>query len=63
MVSVPVWEQLATDQTDPWQVIPRKVFSFDFSSVCCPMSRWLSRGNLCEIEHGSSACTEIIHEL
>ena len=22
-----VWEQLATDQTDPWQVVPRHVFT------------------------------------
>ena len=58
MVSIPVWEHFATDQTDPWRVIPRKVFSIDFSSVCCPMFRWLSRGNRCEIEHGLSACTE-----
>ena len=26
MVKIPVWEQLATDQTDPWQVVPRQVF-------------------------------------
>ena len=24
---IPVWEQLATDQTDPWQVVPRQVFT------------------------------------
>ena len=24
---IPVWEQLATDQFDPWQVVPRKVFT------------------------------------
>ena len=23
---MPVWEQLATDQFDPWQVVPRQVF-------------------------------------
>ena len=23
---IPVWEQLATDQFDPWQVFPRQVF-------------------------------------
>ena len=23
---IPVWEQLATDQFDPWQVVPRQVF-------------------------------------
>ena len=22
-----MWEQLATDQTDPWQAVPRQVFS------------------------------------
>ena len=25
-MSIPVWEQLATDQTDTWQVVPRHVF-------------------------------------
>ena len=24
---MPVWEQLATDQIDPWQVVPRQVFT------------------------------------
>ena len=24
---MPVWEQLATDQFDPWQVVPRQVFT------------------------------------
>ena len=24
---IPVWEQLATDQADPWQVVPRQVFT------------------------------------
>ena len=24
---MPVWEQLAKDQLDPWQVVPRQVFS------------------------------------
>ena len=24
---IPVWEQLATDQTDPWQDVPRQVFT------------------------------------
>ena len=24
---IPVWEQLATDQTDPWQVVPTQVFT------------------------------------
>ena len=24
---IPVWEQLATDQFDPWQVVPRQVFT------------------------------------
>ena len=27
MVQIPVWEQLATDQTDPWQVVPKQVFT------------------------------------
>ena len=24
---IPVWEQLATDQLDPWQIVPRWVFA------------------------------------
>ena len=24
---IPVWDQLATDQFDPWQVVPRQVFT------------------------------------
>ena len=24
---IPVWEQLAMDQFDPWQVVPRQVFT------------------------------------
>ena len=24
---IPVWEQLATDQFDPWQVVPRQVYT------------------------------------
>ena len=24
---VPAWEQLPTDQTDPWQVVPTQVFT------------------------------------
>ena len=35
----PVWEQLATDQFDPWQVVPRQVFTpYDcllISVACC----------------------------
>ena len=23
---IPLWKQLATDQSDPWQVVPRQVF-------------------------------------
>ena len=23
---IPIWEQLATDQFDPWQFVPRQVF-------------------------------------
>ena len=31
----PVWEQLATDQTDPWQVVPRQVLiSVEFVVGC-----------------------------
>ena len=26
-IHVPIWEQLATDQPDQWQVIPRQVFT------------------------------------
>ena len=33
-VQIPVWEQLATDQPDPWQVVPRQVFtSYDCLSI------------------------------
>ena len=24
---IPVWEQLATDQTGPWQVVPRQLYT------------------------------------
>ena len=24
---IPIWEHLATDQTDPWQVVPREVYT------------------------------------
>ena len=24
---MPIWEQLATDQFDPWQIVPRQVFT------------------------------------
>ena len=27
MEQIPVWEPLATDQFDPWQVVPRQVFT------------------------------------
>ena len=27
MVKIPVFEQLTTDQTNPWQVVPRQVFT------------------------------------
>ena len=40
-------EQLATDQTDPWQVVSRQVFTTDFTRVCGSLSRWLSLGNRC----------------
>ena len=26
-VEIPVWEQLDTDQTDPWQIVPRHAFT------------------------------------
>ena len=26
-MKIPVWEQLATDQNDPWEVFPRQVFT------------------------------------
>ena len=33
-VYIPVWEQLATDQTDSWQVVPRQVFTpYDYSLI------------------------------
>ena len=44
---MPVWEELATDHFDPWQVVPRQVLLIGFSSVCCSLSRWLSVGNRC----------------
>ena len=34
-VKIPVWEQLATDQTDPWQVVHRQVFTH---CVCLSIS-------------------------
>ena len=27
MAKIPVWEQLATDQTDSWHVVPIQVFT------------------------------------
>ena len=27
ITKIPAWEQLATDQTDSWQVVPRQVFT------------------------------------
>ena len=54
---MPVWEQLATDQTDPWQVVPWQVFtpndcllisnSVVFAVLC---STGLSLDNWCDIE-------------
>ena len=51
-VKIPVWEQLATDQIDPSQDVPRRVFTpyhcllisvaFVFFLSC-----WLSLGNRC----------------
>ena len=35
------------DQTDPWQVVPRQVFTPYYNSVCCSLWRWLSLGNQC----------------
>ena len=32
MEYIPVWEQLATDQFDPWQVVPIQVFT-SYSSL------------------------------
>ena len=31
---IPVWEQLATDQFDPWQVVPRQVCTISIFHVC-----------------------------
>ena len=40
---MPVWEQLATDQFDPWQVFPRQVFTPYFclllSNACVVVSQ------------------------
>ena len=49
---IPVWKQLATDQTDPWQVVPRQVFSLYsppvyFNCFCCCQSHWLALGHQC----------------
>ena len=30
---IPVWEQLVTDQFDPWQVVPRQVFNTAYSRL------------------------------
>ena len=33
------------------KVVPRQVFTpYDFSSVCCSLLRWLSRGNRCVLQ-------------
>ena len=46
MVKKPVWEQLATDQTDVASCFKTGIYSLrlliDFTSVCCSLSRWLS---------------------
>ena len=40
---MPVWEQLATDQSDRWQVVPRQIFTlYDFlliSEACIVLWR------------------------
>ena len=40
---IPVWEQLATDQFDPWQVVPRQVFTsysrLSISTACVVINR------------------------
>ena len=49
-VSIPVWEQLATDHFDPWQVVPRQVFtpydcllsSVAFVALCCVGCLWVT---------------------
>ena len=52
MVQIPVREQLATDQIDPWQVVPRQVFTPYVCSLISvafsrSLSRWLSLGDRC----------------
>ena len=40
--------------SDPWQVVPRQVFTaydcfnINFSSVCCSLLCWLSLGYQCD---------------
>ena len=51
---IPVWEQLATDQTDLWQVVPRQVFtSYDCLLISVAVvvlcHAGLPLGNRCEI--------------
>ena len=49
-MEIPVWEQLATDQTDPWQVVPSQVFtpydclliSVDFVVLCRVGCLWVT---------------------
>ena len=56
---IPVWEQLAMDQFNPGQAVPRQVFTpsilrpVDFNSVCCCQLHWLSLGNRCVSATGS----------
>ena len=39
---IPVWDQLAIDQFDLWQVVPRQVYTPYSTCVCCCQSRRLS---------------------
>ena len=51
---MPVWELLVTDQFDPWQFVPKQVFThcsrllISTVFVVVRESRWLSRGIRCE---------------
>ena len=50
LLPIPVWEHLATDQTDPWQVVPRQVstpydcllISVAFAFLCCVGCLWVT---------------------
>ena len=66
MVSIHVWEQLATDQPDPWQVVLRLIFtpydclliSVVFVSLCRVGCLWVT--GVCTAHRGRTR--ETLHE-